>query len=113
MTARAPAGTGPAGRALWRSVLAEYDLDVRELAILRAAAKQADDVRGLEEALTRDGLTVVGSQGQPRMNPMITELRQSRLALAKLLESIALPTADDRPVSRSQQRRSQQRWGVA
>lgn len=96
---KAPAGLGRAGRALWRRLTGRYEFTVGELLIVEQAARQADLVADLEAALERDGLVVLGSQGQPRLNAVATELRQSRLALGRLLGDLRLPTEDDRPMS--------------
>lgn len=104
-THRAPSKLGPAGRALWRNVTADFDFGASELAVLAAACRQADDVALLEAAIVADGVTVTGSQGQPRLNAALTEVRQGRLALAKLLGALALPDEDDdRPMTASQRR---------
>lgn len=104
---RAPANLGTAGRALWRSVTAEFDFGATELAVLVAACRQADDIVLLEASISTDGATVVGSQGQPRLNAALTEVRQARLALAKLLGALALPDLDDdRPLTAAQRRAS-------
>lgn len=112
---RSPKGFGQAGRAVWRSVLADleqatagadeaWELDARELVVLEAAARQADLNRQLEELLAEQGLTVVGSMGQARLNPAATELRQGRIALEKLLAALALPDEDGRPMTAAQKR---------
>lgn len=97
MTAKqvAPAGLGCAGKALWTKLTAKYELMPHELAVLELAAKQLDDVAMLEGALKRDGLVVPGYNRQPRLNGVVTELRQARLAVGKLLGAIALPDDDE------------------
>lgn len=98
---QAPKTLGDAGRALWKKILAavreEFELDERELAILELACKQQDTASALDAALETAGVVIQGSQGQPRMNPMIAELRQSRLAVARLLGELELPDSDDTP----------------
>lgn len=69
----------------------EAEWDERELAILDLARRQADDISDLENVLDIQGPLVTGSTGQERLNPAFAELRQQRLALGKLLESIRLP----------------------
>ena len=54
------------------------------------ACAQADQNASLENALKEDGLTVRGAAGQSRLNAAATELRQGRLALAKLLDQACL-----------------------
>lgn len=68
-----------------------WELDARELLILESACRQADSNAALEAALAEDGVTVKGSMGQRRLNAAVTELRQGRLALERLLASLALP----------------------
>lgn len=115
---RAPAGLGDAGRSVWRRILAdvseEWELDARELVILEAASRQADLNRALESAITADGVMIMGSQQQPRMNAVATELRQGRIAVEKLLSSLALPGEDGRALTAAQKRAqsaAESRWG--
>lgn len=114
---RAPEGLEPAGRALWRAVHEDlgddFELDAREVAILRDACRQADTNAALARAIKRDGVTVEGSQGQTRLNAAVTELRQGRLALARLLGDIELPAGDQAPQtaqSRRAQHAARARW---
>jgi hypothetical protein len=123
---RAPANLRAAGKALWRSVLADlteasspgdepWELDARELLILEAAARQADTNRALEDVLREHGMVVVGSTGQPRLNAAATEVRQGRIALEKLLSSLALPNGDGEVLTAGQKRgrlAAQARHGV-
>ena len=98
---RAPSGLGTSGRALWRRLVGSYEFVEHELALLEVACRQADDVAALEELIAADGLIVAGSSGQPRLNAAVTEVRQGRLALGKLLGQLALPDEDDRPMTAS------------
>jgi hypothetical protein len=114
------AGVGPAGRALWKTVLddlpAELDFDPRELAILAAACRQADAVVELEQAIERDGVMIVGAAGQARMNACVTEARQGRLALARLLGDLDLPDEAEQPRSAASKRAQHAagvRWDLA
>jgi hypothetical protein len=110
----APDGLGEAGRALWVSLSAEFEFGPHELALLAVACRQADDVAALEGLLGRDGLVVTGSAGQPRLNAAVTEVRQGRLALAKLLDQLAIPDEEQQvgrsAASRRAQRAARIRW---
>jgi hypothetical protein len=89
---RAPAGLGREGGALWRRIHKAYVVTARwELDVLELACRQADDVAALEAAIVETGYMVKGSQGQPRLNPAVTEVRLSRAALARMLGQIQLP----------------------
>jgi hypothetical protein len=112
-----PAGVGESGRALWRSLHAalpnDVEFDEREIAILRLACRQVDDVAALEAVVERDGLVVDGAQGQPRLSQVVSELRQGRLAAMRLLGELHLPDVEQVPRSlRSQraQRAADARW---
>jgi P27 family predicted phage terminase small subunit len=114
---RPPKGLSEAGRALWRQIQRavpdDAELDEREAAILAAACRQADDVAALEAAIAAHGVVVEGSRGQPRLSPLMTEARQGRLALARLLGELDLSDADAQRRS-ARSRRGQQaanaRW---
>jgi hypothetical protein len=116
---RPPAGLGRAGRKLFSGLVAKFVFAPRELAIVELAARTADDIADLEAALARDGMVVVGSKGQPRLNGVAVELRMARLALAKLLGDLRLPDEDEgagsKPMSMAQlrgQRAANTRWAA-
>ena len=112
-----PSGLGNAGRALWSSIAKglpdDWELDEREAAYLTLAAHQADDLTRLETAIKRDGAMTKGSAGQPVVNPALTEARQARLAIGRLLGQIELPDEDEEPrteAGRRGQRAARARW---
>jgi hypothetical protein len=118
MTAlRQPPGLDKAGAALWRRLIGAYELDQWELTVVEAACRQADDVARLEALLAAGGLVIAGSAGQPRLAQAVTEVRQGRLALVRLLDTLRLP-ADDEDVGHQgrngrqvrTQRAAQSRW---
>lgn len=110
MTTRMPAKLGASGRRLWSRMMEEYDFTAVELILLETAARQADDVATLEAGL-RDGFAVEGSRGQLRLSAAVTEVRQGRLALARLIAELRLPSEGENvgkhPVK---QRAAQTRW---
>lgn len=110
---RAPAGLAAAGRVLWGRLVGEYEFSVGELMTVEQAARQADAVADLEAAVARDGVMVLGAAGQRRLNGAVTELRQARLALGRLLGALALPDDEDRPMTAASlraQKAAQTRW---
>lgn len=99
-----PKGLRDAGKALWAAVLADlpgddWELDERELSILAAACSQADDVAALEAVISKQGPMATGSTGQPVVHPAVSEARQGRLALGRLLGLLALPPGEAGPAS--------------
>ena len=98
-----PSGLGRAGGALWRALHRElpttddgdrWRFDERELAVLAMACAQRDEIAQLERVLAKHGPLGVGSKGQPRLSSVLAELRQARLACARLLGDLGLPPAE-------------------
>jgi len=87
----APTGTGPAGRRLWSTIMAAYTLSEVEDVLLRQAVRTADHVNDLDAILTAQGLLVDGRAGEPKAHPLLAEVRQQRLVLARLLSALRLP----------------------
>lgn len=67
------------------------EFDERESAILDLAVGMADAIEALEQLVEEQGLTVKGSQGQERFNPAVTELRQQRASLSRMLGMLRIP----------------------
>ena len=61
------------------------------------AARQADDISHLQEAVAADGCLVAGSNGQSRVNPAIVELRQARIVVSRLLGALDIPADAEQP----------------
>lgn len=90
--------TQSAGDRLRESVIGRFELADHELVLLDSACAQADMIARLEALLATD-LTSRGAAGQVRLSAAVTELRQSRLALSKLLTDLALPADEgEQPV---------------
>lgn len=105
MTAkRTPAGLKASGKALWDSVIGEYELDVHEQQLLLQAARTVDRLDLLAKAAEQSAL-VTNYKGDPVTNPAIVESRQQSLALARLLASLRLPSGEDEGLSGRPQRR--------
>ena len=81
-----------------------------ERTLLNQAARQADDIAALEADIAENGIRVPGSRaGHTVLNPAVSEVRQSRLALGKLLGALELPeSASD--TTRRAQRAAEARW---
>lgn len=86
---KAPAGTGVAGRRLWKAVVDQYVLDGHHLEMLRAAVRVADVVEALDELVETGGLVVESPHGT-KINPAVVEARAQRLALVRLVASLGL-----------------------
>lgn len=96
MTSQAPKPPSElktSGRALWRAVLDDYELDAHEVTILREACRTADSLDALQNLLDAEGYMGETSQG-PRVHPALVEARQQRLAFARLLTALRIPTGE-------------------
>jgi hypothetical protein len=89
---------GDAGQVLWDELLVGlpdgWELDERELSVLRLAAEQADVNAQLQDQLDSEGLMSTGSKGQPVLHPGVAELRLGRLAIDRMLGKITLPAPE-------------------
>jgi hypothetical protein len=83
---RKPAGLRARGKALWKKITGEFDLENEQdrLELLFQACKTADQIAELDEVAAAP-LTVRGSMGQPVMSPFIAEARVQRGLHAQLL----------------------------
>jgi hypothetical protein len=95
-------------------VAGEFLLNAGELEILRQAVATADEIASLEAELRASSLVVAGYSGQPRPNPLLKIIQDHRLLLRRLIDSLALPDADEesglRPGQRHAQRAARGRW---
>lgn len=113
VTARAPRDLDSAGRALWRSVLAEYDLSPAETETLRQACRVSDLLARIDSELTGADVAVAGSMGQVRSHPLLQASADQRRVLDSLLRSLALPMPDEeegRRVTPAARAVAQARW---
>jgi hypothetical protein len=109
----APAGTKASGKRLWRSILAEYDLEQHELALLKEMTRTVDQLDALHAIAERDGMLVMGTGLSPKVHPAVVEARQLRIALARLAAALRLPAGDEGSAdAKSGMRRPQRRVGV-
>lgn len=92
---RAPQGLGPAGRRLWRSVLAEFELSEHERVLLQQSCRVVDELDAFAEVIAREG--VMAPDGA-RAHPAVVESRQLRLALTRLLATLRMPAGLDEGV---------------
>jgi hypothetical protein len=105
---RQPAGLDAAGKRLWKSVVDVFDLtdEPHKVQVLTQACRVADIIAELDEHAAEAPLTVKGSQGQPVIQPTLSEARFQRALLAQLLGRLGLPDndADEAEVERKARR---------
>lgn len=104
-----PKGLAVSGRKLWSSIVKRYDLEEHESTLLLQACRTVDMLDALQAELDTAGMIVASPQGE-KVNPAAPELRQQRIALARLLAALRVPIGDD--TSKSRDARPQRRAGV-
>jgi hypothetical protein len=83
-------------------VLDDYVLDEHETTILREFCRTADSLDDSQGLLDAERITSASSQGM-RVHPALVELRQQRVAFARLLTALRIPTGEI-DAGRTQQR---------
>ena len=114
-----PEGLGDAGGKLWVSITRDFELTGSELRLLLDACGEADIIAEMDRVWVSMGrpFTASGSRGQDVAHPIVSEIRQHRLALKTLLGSLRLPADDDDGVvvkltpSQAGRKGAQIRWG--
>ena len=91
---------GAAGARLRDAVAGQYELSGHEQVLLDSACRLADVIAELGAAIDRDGAMTMTTGGLPKVNPAVTEARQCRLALSKLLVDLSLPVDAGEDVKR-------------
>jgi len=91
---RPPSGLRKSGRALWRAVQSDFELDEHESATLTQACRLTDLCDELQAVIDAEGLMSTTSQGA-RVHPAAVELRQQSIALARLMTALRIPAGED------------------
>jgi hypothetical protein len=90
MVSRAAAGKARPSAAFREAWLAgvEDEIPPEDRALLDATCELMDRIAAMKAKVEEDGLTVFGSMQQPRAHPLLAEVRQAEVALARMLESL-------------------------
>lgn len=86
----APRGLAAAGRKLWDAGIEDFEWAQHELAMLEEACRTRDRIVQLDKRVEDDGVMLQSSQGL-RVHPAISEARQQRLVMARLLATLGIP----------------------
>jgi dihydroxyacetone kinase-like predicted kinase len=77
-----------------KAVEEQYEAHPFETPLLEEAARILDRIDELAGELREHGLVDTGSKGQRRVSPLVAELRQQQLALARVLNTLIVPEED-------------------
>ncbi len=102
-------GSGEALVARIRAEMAEEGLepDAREVELLTLASDLQDRIVELEAAVAREGMTTVTKGGLVRLHPAVSEVRQTRQSLARVLAGVQITEGAKDPVK---QKAANARW---
>jgi P27 family predicted phage terminase small subunit len=87
----APKDLQAPGRALWRDVLAEFELNSAELALLYQLCQTVDELAAMKSDLAEMGMVTMGSRNQPRVNPLLAVIAAHRKLADQLVVALGLP----------------------
>lgn len=108
-----PENLGNRGERFWDSVTSTYKLRADELIILEDACREIKLIDKLEDEIDGAKMIVTGGYEQEVANPLITEIRQHRGMVARLLNQLKLP--EDKPAGMSTsdaaRKAANARWG--
>ena len=91
-----PVGLTPEARALWMETTAEYDFETSaDFALLRQLCETLDRLRQIQAAIKTGGLTVIGSQGQTRLNPLLQAEDAARRTILAHVRALRLTSAPE------------------
>ena len=96
-----PVGLRQKGRQLWAAISTALDLDQRDVALLREAARVTDRLDTLDGIVRKEG--AMGVDG--KVHPALVEARQQEICLARLLVAMRLPEDLSEPSHGRPQRR--------
>ena len=99
-----PSGLKAAGKDLWRKSLADNEFAAHELVLLESACRFRDTIKALDAEVAKKGVLIPSPQGE-RVNPVIAEARQQRMALARMLVTLDIPGLEDDQTSAQRARR--------
>ena len=90
-----PSHFGEAEQRIWRDIFSDYEFSTKTaIAVLTAALTAALDAhqraRECREAILREGMTVVGRDGQAKVHPLLAVERDARQAFLSAVRTLGL-----------------------
>jgi P27 family predicted phage terminase small subunit len=86
-----PDHLGGPERLIWTEVFEDYDLSTRASAAVLATALEAHQrAREAREAISREGMTVEGRDGQAKVHPLLAVERDARQAWLSGIKALGL-----------------------
>jgi len=84
------------GRAFWKRVLTEYQLEeAHDLQRLQMAARCLDDIDDAEKKIETDGMFVTDRYGQIKEHSAGKVQRENRIIFCRIIRELALDLSED------------------
>lgn len=90
-----PAHLGKVGKSKWRRLIEENTFSASELVTLELLCAQLDALDKLDSEMATMGVVVAGSEGQPVVNPVLRERRETIRQIDQLMVALAIPVAGE------------------
>jgi hypothetical protein len=87
----------PTAQAFYDEINKLFELEPHEMLLLEAAARVLQRIEDLEDELGNELVTTTARGGQPRVHPLVPEIRQQYLVLGRLLAALRLPIEGAKP----------------
>jgi phage terminase small subunit len=87
---RPPRGLTERSNALWRGILADYDLTPPECAVLEEALRLLDRASEARAVVDRDGPVFLDRWSRPKVHPMLAVERDMRALFIRNLRELGL-----------------------
>lgn len=104
---------GTSGRRLWNAVTTQYELDEHEQSLLVQACRTTDLCDDLQRTVEREGLEIQKTQRTRGPHWALAELRQQRIAYARILAALELPAGEEGVVKAPKPRNRKTAYEVA
>lgn len=90
-----PSDLANGGKTLWRNIIRENELSAIEFPLLHQVCRVLDTLDDLYREKGTMSAIVSGSNGQPRVNPILAEIREQLAILDKLVVALAIPVVGE------------------
>jgi hypothetical protein len=86
---------------LYSDLVGRYRFNTVEMDTVHQACRTARTIELLQQHIDEHGISLTQPSGRTAANPSVSEIRQQRIALARLVSSLRLPTSDQRSQARA------------
>jgi len=85
-----PPHFGEAEQCIWRDIFSDYEFSTKTAIAVLTTAEAHQRARECREAILREGMTVVGRDGQAKVHPLLAVERDARQAFLSAVRTLGL-----------------------